>query len=217
MLQITFISDYVCPYCLVAKEALKQALEETGLFAEITWQPYELTPESRKQVDTWHDETRRAKYRILEEPCAQLGLPMKLPPKVVPRPYTRLAFEGWYYACDHGQGEHYNDLVYRAYFLEERDIGRMDVLTELARQAGLDGADFAAALERGDYTRREQEAVAYAREVLRPCGVPTIYINGEELTLQTYTKEEMVRLLQEGPEAGAAPGFSCGPDGCSMG
>ena len=26
-MEILFISDYVCPYCLVAKEALKQALE----------------------------------------------------------------------------------------------------------------------------------------------------------------------------------------------
>lgn len=34
-MQILFISDYVCPYCLVAKEALKQALAETGIEAEI--------------------------------------------------------------------------------------------------------------------------------------------------------------------------------------
>ena len=38
MLSILFVSDYVCPYCLVAKEALKEALKETGLCATFTYQ-----------------------------------------------------------------------------------------------------------------------------------------------------------------------------------
>ena len=133
-MQILFVSDYVCPYCLVAKEALKQALAETGMEAEITWQPYELTPESRERVDTWHDEKRRANYQILVEPCARLGLDMKLPPHVIPRPYTRLAFEGWYYACGQGKADAYNDLVYQAYFILEQDIGDISVLAELAKE-----------------------------------------------------------------------------------
>ena len=35
-MDIQFISDYVCPYCLVAKQALKAALAQTGLEAELT-------------------------------------------------------------------------------------------------------------------------------------------------------------------------------------
>ena len=46
-MEILFITDYVCPYCLVAKEALTQALDATGLTADITYQPFELTPEPR--------------------------------------------------------------------------------------------------------------------------------------------------------------------------
>ena len=61
-------------------------------------QPFELTEEPKERVDTYHDETRKAHYQILKEPAGQLGLAMKLPPAVVPRPYTRLAFEGWYFA-----------------------------------------------------------------------------------------------------------------------
>lgn len=211
-MEILFISDYVCPYCLVAKEALRRALQKTGIEAHITDQPYELTPEPRERVDTYHDQRRRANYQILVEPCRQLGLPMKLPPKVIPRPYTRLAFEGWYYACDHGRGEEYNDLVYRAYFVEEQDIGSLDILVSLAERVGLDGADFKLALEEGRYTEKERQAVTYAREVLKPQGVPTLYFDGQKISLSDYTEAEMLRALND--VASCTQGHFCGPEGC---
>ena len=211
-MEILFITDYVCPYCLVAKEALEQALEATGLTANITYQPFELTPEPRERVDTWNDARRRAGYKVLEEPCRKLGLPMKLPPHVIPRPYTRLAFEGWYYACGHGKGDAYADAMYRAYFMEELDIGDLEVLAGIAARLGLDGDDFTAALEQGTYSAREKEAVEYARNVLKPTGVPTIYIDGQKVSLSEYTREEMIRLLLGAPSV--AGGACCGEGGC---
>ncbi len=195
MLNILFISDYVCPYCLVAKEALKQALEETGLEANITWQPLELTMEPAPRVDTYSDEKRRAGYKVLMEPCKKLGLDMKLPPKVIPRPYTRLAFEGWYYAQEKGKGEEYNDLMYRAYFTDEKDIGDLEVLTDLAESIGLDGAEYKSALENGSYSQVEKDAIAYTKNVWKPEYVPTIYINDKKVSVNEYTKEEMIQLL----------------------
>ena len=214
MLDILFVTDYVCPYCLVAKEALMQALEETGMEAKITWQPLELTPETRERVDTYHDEKRRAGYKVLEEPCRQLNLPMKLPPKVIPRPYTRLAFEGWYYACEQGMGDAYADLMYRAYFLEELDIGDVKVLAGLAERLGLNREEYLAALEQGTYTEQEKAAVEYSRNVLKPKGVPTIYIDGEKINLSRYTKNEMIEILYNQASGAEEMGFACGEDGC---
>ena len=211
-MEILFVSDYVCPYCLVAKEALHRALRKAGIQASITYQPYELTPEPKERVDTYHDQRRRANYQILVEPCRQMELDMKLPPKVIPRPYTRLAFEGWYYACDHGKGEEYNDLLYRAYFIREQDIGDISVLAELAEQVGLDKADFVKALEEGRYTETEGQAVRYAREVLKPKGVPTIYVDGKEITLKDYTEAEMLQALNDA--VFSSSGHFCTPEGC---
>lgn len=214
MFDITFISDYVCPYCLVAKEALKEALIETGAEAKITWVPYELTQEPRERVDTYSDPVRRAKYKVLDEPCRKLGLDMKLPPHVVPRPYTRMAFEGWFYACDKDKGDIYNDMMYRAYFMDEKDIGDIEVLTEMAGKIGLDQADFRKALEEGRYTEKEKEAVALARSQYEINGVPTIYINGVKVGLQEYTMEEMICLLGEQYNEDMDSAFGCGPEGC---
>ena len=211
-MEILFITDYVCPYCLVAKVALENALEATGIQANITYQPFELTPEPRERVDTWNDQRRRAGYKVLEEPCRKLALPMKLPPHVIPRPYTRLAFEGWYFACGQGRGDAYADAMYRAYFMEELDIGDLKVLSSIAARLGLDEAAFTAALEEGTYSKAEKEAVDYSRNVLKPTGVPTIYFDGEKVELSEYTTEEMIRLLQGA--SGSGGGFCCGENGC---
>lgn len=211
-MEILFVTDYVCPYCIVAREALKEALRRTGIDAAITWQPFELTPEDRPRRDMSHPTPERiAQMERLAEKGKTLGLDLKLPPNVHPRPYTRLAFEGWYYACGHGRGDDYADAMYRAYFEEELDIGAIPVLAAIAARLGLDADDFAAALERGDCTAREQEAVAYSRNVLKPAGVPTLFIDGQRVMLEEYTADELVDIL-----AGAAStdGFACGQNGC---
>lgn len=197
MKEIVFVTDFVCPYCLVEKEALKEALKETGTEAKVRIQPLELTREPAARVDTYHDEERKSRYKVLEEPARSLGLDMKFPPAVSPRPYTRLAFEGWYFAEERGCGDAYSDLVYRAYFIEEKDIGQIEVLAALAEKAGLEKEEFVAALVSGVYTEREKQAVAYSRNVLQVEGVPTVYIDGKKASIQEYTKEEMVRILRQ--------------------
>ena len=213
MLNILFVTDFVCPYCLVAKVALEKALQETGIEAEIQVQPLELTQEPKERVDTYHDEERKKRYQVLVEPAAALGLDMKLPPAVCPRPYTRLAFEGLFFAEEKGMEAAYADLVYRAYFEEELDIGEMDVLCQIARKAGMDAEEFRKALTAGAYTQRVSQAVDYSRNELQVSGIPSIYLNGERITIEKYTKEEMIQILQEG-QAAAGKGMCCGIDGC---
>lgn len=213
-MEILFVTDFVCPYCLVAKEALNRALEVTGIEAEIILQPYELTPEDRSRVDTWNDPVRRAGYQKLIEPCEKLGLPMKLPPRVIPRPYTRLAFEGWFFAEAKGRGDDYSDAAYKSYFYDEQDIGQISVLAELARKVGLDPAEFTAALEQGTYKKAEQEAAAFSRNTLKITSVPTIYLDGKKVKPSEFSVEEMVALLRGAESEG--PGLSCGEDGCDL-
>lgn len=195
MKEIIFVTDFVCPYCIVAKAALKEALKETGIKARIITQPYELTEEPHERVDTYHDEERKSRYRVLEEPARQLGLDAKFPPAVCPRPYTRLAFEGFHFAQERGYGDAYSDLMYHAYFIDEKDIGDLEVLTELAGSLGLDQNEFKEALTSGTYTEKEKEAVSYSKNELKITCVPTLFINGKRIILQEYTKEELVRLL----------------------
>ena len=50
MRDIFFVTDFVCPYCIVAEEALQQALTELGMEAEIRFWPMELTKEPEEEI-----------------------------------------------------------------------------------------------------------------------------------------------------------------------
>ncbi len=213
MLDILFVTDFVCPYCLVAKAALEEALKETGIEAEIRVQALELTQEPKERVDTFHDEERKKRYQVLVAPANSLGLDMKLPPAVCPRPYTRLAFEGLFFAREQGLEAPYADLVYRAYFEKELDIGEITVLCGIAEQVGLDVTAFRQALEAGTYTAQVKAETDNSRNELKVAGIPTIYLNGEKISVEEYTKDEMIRILQEG-QISSAKGMCCGLDGC---
>lgn len=217
MVDILFISDYVCPHCVVAKASLKEALKQSGIEANITWQPYELTWEPAERVDTYHDEKRKAGYQICVEPAKALGLDIKLPPAIIPRPYSRLAFEGWHFACDNGKGEEYNDAIYSAYFIDEKDIGEIPVLREIAEAVGLDGEAFETALVNGTYYEKQKKAREYSKNVLQPQGVPTMYVNGKKVTLGNYSVSEMIEILKGNNAEAKGGGIYCSPDGCYIG
>ena len=215
MLEITFVTDFVCPYCLVGKVALEKAMEVSGIEAQIKIQPMELTEEPKPRVDTYNDPVRRANYKVLDEPAKALGLDMKIPPNVIPRPYTRLAWEGWFFAKTKGLGDPYSDLMYRAYFIEEKDIGDIEVLVELAESIGLDGTAYRNALNNGIYYETARMASDYSRYNLEVKGRPTLFINGQRVKMSDYSVEAAIELLKNPPTAESENSFGgCGPDGC---
>lgn len=217
MLEIIFVSDYICPYCLVGKEALRLALEETGIEAKVLFQPVELTPESEPRVDTYHDPVRRERYeRILTKECLKaLGLEsMKIPPKVIPRPYTRLAYEGWLVAEQYNKAEEYNDLVYRAYFIEEQDIGELEVLASIAERAGIWKEQFIEKIKSGELTARQKEIAARGKEQFQIKTLPTLIINGKEFGLKDFSREEVISILLN--EASIEERVESQAGGCSV-
>ena len=110
----------------------------------------------------------------------KLGVNMRLP-TVSPYPYTNLAFQGLEFAKDQGKGDEYNDAVFRAFFQQSRDIGRIDVLADIANEVGLDPEQFRAALEQGTYRDRVQQLLRTAYERVGVTAVPTMIIGRQRL------------------------------------
>ena len=124
----------------------------------------------------------------------KLGVYMKLP-TVSPYPYTNLAFQGLEFAKDQGKGDEYNDAVFRAFFQQSRNIGRVDVLSDITKEVGLDSEQFRDALERGAYRDRVQQLLQTAYERIRVTAVPTMIIGRQRL--EGLYPEDIIRQVIE--------------------
>jgi predicted DsbA family dithiol-disulfide isomerase len=134
-----------------------------------------------------------------------MGVPIHLPP-VSPQPHTHLAFEGYQYAREHGKGNDYNRRVLQAFFVDGQDIGRIDVLTKLAGEVGLNEQEFEEALQTQKYREAHRQALWHAYEEAGVTGVPMFVIGDRVLTglhdrdmLETVIDQELA--LREGPPA----------------
>ena len=131
----------------------------------------------------------------------KLGVYMKLP-TVSPYPYTNLAFQGLEFAKDQGKGDEYNGAVFRAFFQQSRDIGRIEVLADIAKEVGLDPEQFRGALEQGAYRDRVQQLLQTAYERMRVTAVPTMIIGRQRLE-GLYPAETMRQVIESKLARGA--------------
>jgi predicted DsbA family dithiol-disulfide isomerase len=81
--------------------------------------PFELRPYPNETLRPEGDYLQRAWHQSVYPIARMMGVPIKLP-DVSPQPHTHLAFEGYQYAREHGQGNAHNDRVLQAFFVETR-------------------------------------------------------------------------------------------------
>lgn len=120
---------------LVAKE-----IDGVEDFPGLTWRPFELRPPPAPMT-TSDDPALASRWRLAREAGPSVGF---APGELVP--WTRKAHELLLHAPP-GRADTLRLRVFEAYLLEGRDIGRIDVLVELARSAGLDATATKAVLD----------------------------------------------------------------------
>jgi predicted DsbA family dithiol-disulfide isomerase len=174
---IEVFSDFVCPFCYLAEQPLADAVEGTD--TQIAWQPFELRPEPTPTLRPEGDYLQSTWQDVVYPMAERMGVPIVLP-RVSPQPYSRLAFEGFAYAAERGLGQRYTQQIFRAFFVQQRDIGQPEVLSDVAAELGLDADDFRAALDSGRYGQAHQQALRRAHE-LQITVVPTFIIEGRRL------------------------------------
>ena len=155
-------SDFVCPFCMIAEQPLLEAVQAFGSPVDIEWMPFELRPYPTPTLRPEDSYLQKVWPQSVYPVARRFGVELKLP-SVSPQPYTALAWQGYQFARANDRGHPYYDLVLRAFFQEDQDIGRVDVLAQIARRAGLDAVNFEAALQEGHYREAHEQALSTAR------------------------------------------------------
>ncbi len=208
-------SDFVCPYCYLAEFPLAEAV--AGRDVEVEWMPFELRPEPHPTLLPEGEYLQGAWSGSVYPIARRMGVEIHLPP-VSPQPYTHLAWEGYQFARERGRGADYNHRVLAGFFVEGLDIGRVDVLTRLAGEAGLDPEAFRLALEERRYREAHRASLRHAYEEAGITGVPAFEIGGRMLTGTQDRETFEAALAAASPRPPVAEaGQTCGPDGCEVG
>ncbi len=211
-LQIDFVSDTVCPWCYIGRRRLARALEAVPQVAiRITWRTFLLNPEMPQGgVDRQTYLRRkfggadraREIYRQVEAVGRSDGIPFdfdamdRMPDS---RPSHRLIRWAAIRGCD-------DDLIerlFRAFFLDGRDIGDTEVLAALVEDCGLDGSDARNLLDSGAGL---QAVEAEDREVKQAGiqSVPCFSIDGRYVVAGAQPPEAFLPLLDLAETARAA-------------
>ncbi|MGW0465447.1 DsbA family oxidoreductase [Streptomyces sp. NPDC003027] len=207
--KIQIWSDYVCPFCMLAEGPLDEATED--LDVEIEWKPFELRPHPQPTLRPEDDYLPSIWQRAVYPMARRMGVDITLP-TVSPQPYTRLAFEGFQYASEHGKGDAYTRRLFRAFFQEDLDLGQLDVLTRLAGELDLDTNEFRKALEEGTYAAKHQDALREAA-AHRVQAAPTFLIGDVRLEGVPTAPQLRKAILDAQARQQESYGAACGVDG----
>jgi len=206
--RIDFVSDVVCPWCVVGLNSLQAALEQvkSEVNADIHFQPFELAPgmdENGENLTTY----LMSKYNISSEQVAQTQAAIIARGKEQGFVFDFNSDSRKWNTLDahrllHWAGETSDkqlalkQALFVANFTENRHINNHAVLVELATQVGLDGVEVAEVLASGRYTEevRELEARWQQQGV---SSVPTMIFNNRYAVSGGQPVETFVEVIRE--------------------
>lgn len=165
-------SDYACPYCYLELVEIDALQRRFGAALHIVWRTFELRPAPLPLLDPASDYIRDAWTRSVLPLAEQRGLVMRAPPH---NGRTRRAHEAAAYARARGQFNDFHHALFKARFVDGRDIDQVQVLCEVAQACGLDGDDLAMALAEQRNGFEVDEDIKLARE-LGLSGVPLMVV-----------------------------------------
>ncbi|MDP3377024.1 MAG: DsbA family oxidoreductase [Brevundimonas sp.] len=199
-LQIDFVSDVVCPWCVVGLGGLETALgalAAEGITAEIHFQPFELNPDMAPEGENITEHIGR-KYGATPEQSAKnramirdraaeawpkdgKGFEMRMgPDSRIWNTFDAHRLLHWAGTIGLAEQRALKEALFRAHFTDNRPLPDRGVLAEAAEAAGLDRTEAEAVLADGRYAAevRAAETLWRARGIT---GVPAVVVEGKWL------------------------------------
>lgn len=149
MIKLDIFSDPICPWCYIGKARLDRALAARPDHPfQIEWHPFQLNPDMpaqgmdrRAYLEAKFGGKERAvqAYMPVIEHATQAGLEINLD-AISTTPNTLDAHRLIHWAGIEGRQTAAVSALFRAYFIDGRDIGDTEVLADLADGIGMDAA-----------------------------------------------------------------------------
>lgn len=166
----------MCPFCYIGKRRLERALKQLNLSEEvkITWKSFLLNPDMKT------DPTRNS----LEYLAETKGWTMEQTQEMVQHVVDMAEAEGLEYQMDDtkvanamdahqliqlaktvGKGDQVEERLFKAYFMEGKNIADMDVLVDLGEDVGIEAAQVRESLEKDEFTDSIRQDIRESQQI----------------------------------------------------
>ncbi|MFO7919458.1 MAG: DsbA family oxidoreductase [Nioella sp.] len=205
MIKLDILSDPICPWCYIGKSYLDRALAAAGdMPFVIEWHPFQLNPEmpaegmdrrAYLEAKFGGKEGAVKAYAPVMEHAEKAGLEINFE-SVARTPNTLDAHRLIHWAGIEARQTAVVSALFKAYFVDGRDIGDPATLAGIAGECGLDAAMMAELLK-GDADAediRARDANARERGVT---GVPTFIIASQHVLTGAQPPELWAQVIDE--------------------
>lgn len=233
-MKIEIWSDIMCPFCYIGKRKLEKSIESipNKEDIEIEWKSYQLNPDLKTDASLSINEYLATHKGMSVEQAKQLntqvtemaaaeGLTYNMDKSVVANSFRAHVFA--HFAKRYGKQLQAEELLFKSYFTDGKNIDDFTILKELAIEIGLDAVALETVLLNGELDDEVKMDIHEARQIgVR--GVPFFVYNRKyaisgaqpqdlfedtvKKALEEWTAEHKIQLVkgQVGP--------SYGPEGC---
>jgi predicted DsbA family dithiol-disulfide isomerase len=213
-IQIDFVSDVVCPWCVIGLRELETALARLGDVVEpdLHLQPFELNPTMPREGQNISEHLEQKFGRKMDDSsgirqalqarAADVGFAMAMNDNSrVYNSFDAHRLLHWAGLQDAGRQVALKHALFGAYFTENLNIADADVLVEKAESVGLDGAEAREVLTSGRYADQVRAAEqGWMRSGIN--SVPAVVINRKYLISGGQTaavfEDSLRRIAAEG-------------------
>jgi predicted DsbA family dithiol-disulfide isomerase len=201
-LKIDIVSDVICPWCYIGQERLKKALKQSGLNAEINWQPYQLHPDMPiegadkfKFLEDKFGGSGEAMFKRVEEAAGSEGLAFNTE-NIANIPNTVESHRVMHLAKEKGIHNEMAHAFFKAYFSEGADLTSIEGILETAVKGGLEKAETLAYLE-SDVATSEVKSTEQQYKASGVSAVPTFIINNKYMIQGAQSPETFISAFQQ--------------------
>lgn len=209
-IRIDFVSDVVCPWCVIGHRQLGQALHHTGIKADIKWHPFELNSDMPAEGQNLREHLAE-KYGTTPKQSEQARQQLTLLGAGLGFTFafdedsrmvnTFLAHQLIEWADEQGRQNDVKLALFKAHFSDRLDVSDLSVLVGIAASLGLDSeaAQTALAGEHMAWNVRSMQKFWIDKGVR---GVPAMVFDKKHLVTGAQGVEAYAKLLRQLVPAG---------------
>ncbi|MEG2102823.1 MAG: DsbA family oxidoreductase [Flavobacterium sp.] len=207
-MKVEIWSDIMCPFCYIGKRQLETALEQfPNDEIEIEWKSFQLDPtiepQSDKDVYTFLAERKGISveqsidmHKGVVERAKSVGLDYHFDKAIISNSLT--AHRIIHLAKKNNLGDEMEEIFFKAYFTEGRDLNDTETLIELGTKAGLNSDEVKEVVENEDLYLNDVHSDIHEANQIGVQGVPFFVFDRKYAVSGAQPVEAFVQTIKEG-------------------